>query len=545
MEYSCIGLNNLPDEILMIIFQKLNNIDVLYSFHDVNQRLNKIIYDRTFTSHLTFVKWSLDNCIDLFSSDIMFYRFCLQILPSIHDKIQRLDLDSSSIKHVLRVANYPNLDSLGLYNIDEESAQCIFNDETLSSIFKNRITTLVITIYNNNDDNYEGKILSVINTCDKIFTVFTHLTSFVLYESSYKNRVRLSFDDLLYPNFRSSILLKLIINVHSFDDCFYLLDGRFDQLHTFHVDLANTWCPDEIKNQGDLPNLKCFSLSCKLATYAYNEAILPLLYRMSNLEELGLCLTVYVNKTFIDGNHLKTKIIKQMPRLNQFTFFIRSFMDICNEMSLPSTEDIQQTLIDFPFNKIISYVDNFADRKKSQCYIYSYPFLMRYYTRITNNFPGGLFKHVRVVSLFDEQPFEHEFFLRIQKSFPFIEELSLVNHKPQNRKQSYVSNSDNQTLSLIEYFFLNKLYISKVHDDYIEQFLFDTKTYLQNNVILSVDYESLQRVTHNFTRDATRTNCAKISKLHTWGQGKCSNSLEEYFPYAKICYRLYCKTKKQ
>ncbi|CAF5037376.1 unnamed protein product [Rotaria sp. Silwood1] len=450
----------------------------------------------------------------------MFYRFCLQILPSIHDKIQRLDLDSSSIKHVLRVANYPNLDSLGLYNIDEESAQCIFNDETLSSIFKNRITTLVITIYNNNDDNYEGNILSVINTCDKIFTVFTHLTSFVLYESSYKNRVRLSFDDLLYPNFRSSILLKLIINVHSFDDCFYLLDGRFDQLHTFHVDLANTWCPDEIKNQGDLPNLKCFSLSCKLATYAYNEAILPLLYRMSNLEELGLCLT-------------------QMPRLNQFTFFIRSFMDICNEMSLPSTEDIQQTLIDFPFNKIISYVDNFADRKKSQCYIYSYPFLMRYYTRITNNFPGGLFKHVRVVSLFDEQPFEHEFFLRIQKSFPFIEELSLVNHKPQNRKQSYVSNSDNQTLSLIEYFFLNKLYISKVHDDYIEQFLFDTKTYLQNNVILSVDYESLQRVTHNFTRDATRTNCAKKSKLHLWGQRKCSNSLEEYFPYEKICYRLF------
>ncbi|CAF4204874.1 unnamed protein product [Rotaria sordida] len=537
MEYSCIGLNNLPDEILMIIFQKLKNIDVLFSFYGINQRLNKIIHDRIFTSHLTFVKWSLDNFIDLFSSDIMLNRFCLQILPSIYDKIQWLDLDSSSIKHVLHVANYPNLDSLGLYNIDKESAQCIFNDETLSSIFKNQITTLFITIYNNNDDNYEGKILSLANTCDKIFTVFTRLTTFVLYESSYKNRVRLNFNDLLYPNFRSSTLLKLIINVYSFDDCLYLLDGRFDQLHTFHVDLANVLCSDEIKNQGNLPNLKCFSLSCKRATYDYNEAILPLLHRMSNLEELGLCLTVYVHKTFIDGNHLKTKIIKQMTRLNQFTFFIRSFINIFNEMSFPSTEDIQQTFIDFPFNKIISYVDNFADRKKIQCYIYSYPFLMRYYTGITNNFPGGLFEHVRVVSLFDEQPFEHEFFLRIQKSFPFIEELFLANRKPQNRKQYYESNSNNQTLSLIEYFFLNKLDISNVHDDYIEQFLFDTKTYLQNNVILSVDYESLQRVTHNFTRDATRTNCAKISKLYLWDQGKRSNSLEEYFPYAKICYR--------
>ncbi|CAF5170267.1 unnamed protein product [Rotaria sp. Silwood1] len=99
------------------------------------------------------------------------------------------------------------------------------------------------------------------------------------------------------------------------------------------------------------------------------------------------------------------------------------------------------------------------------------------------------------MSLFDEHPFEHEFFLRIVQSFPFIEGLSLANRKPQNGKQSYKSNSDNRNLPLIEYFFLNELYISNVHDDYIEQFLFDTKTYLQNNVILYVDYESLQRVT--------------------------------------------------
>jgi hypothetical protein len=53
-------------------------------------------------------------------------RFCLQILPEIHDKIQWLDLESSSMKHVLRAANYPNLDSLALYNIDEESARSLF-----------------------------------------------------------------------------------------------------------------------------------------------------------------------------------------------------------------------------------------------------------------------------------------------------------------------------------------------------------------------------------------------------------------------------------
>ena len=60
---------------------------------------------------------------------------------------------------------------------------------------------------------------------------------------------------------------------------------------------------------------------------------------------------------------------------------------------------------------------------------------MPYYNDITNNFPGGLFEYVRVVSLFDEHPFEHEFFLRIQKSFPFMERLSVNNNKPQNRKR--------------------------------------------------------------------------------------------------------------
>lgn len=112
--------------------------------------------------------------------------------------------------------------------------------------------------------------------------------------------------------------------------------------------------------------------------------------------------------------------------------------------------------------------------------------------------------------------------------------LSLVNHKPQNRKQSYESNHNNRNVSVIEYSFLCELRIINVHDDYIEQFLFDTKMYLPNNVILQIKYESLERVTHNFTRDATRINCAKINGLVLRGESTCSDSLEQYFPYAKI-----------
>jgi hypothetical protein len=126
MEYSCIGLNDLPDEILLHIFQKLNNFDIHYSLQGFNQRLNNILHDPIFTNRLSFVKWFSHKFIDLIHCDIILARFCLQILPSIHDKIQWLDLESSSMKHVLCAANYPNLHVLGLYNINEESARCLF-----------------------------------------------------------------------------------------------------------------------------------------------------------------------------------------------------------------------------------------------------------------------------------------------------------------------------------------------------------------------------------------------------------------------------------
>jgi hypothetical protein len=127
MSNSYIGLNHLPDEILIYIFQKLDNIEVLYSLQNVNKRLNRIIHDSIFTSRLIFVQWLPHKYIDLFSSDLMLNRFCSQILPSIHQNIKCLDLESSSMKHVLCAADYPNLNSLGLYNINQESARSLLN----------------------------------------------------------------------------------------------------------------------------------------------------------------------------------------------------------------------------------------------------------------------------------------------------------------------------------------------------------------------------------------------------------------------------------
>ncbi|CAF1146365.1 unnamed protein product [Adineta steineri] len=535
MDYSYIELNALPVEILLHIFQNLNNTEILYSLHDVNQRLNQIIHHQMFTSYLTFAKWSSNDFLDLLSSDIMLNRFCLQILPSIHDKVQQLDLNSSFIKHVLCAANYPNLHSLTLHNINEKSAEYL-TDQTLLDIFKKQIRTLSITICDDYNDFHE-MTRSVAKIFDKILNVFINLTSFVLNDAWYKIRVRLTFHNPFFPNIRSSTLLKLIIRVESINDCLYLLDGRYNQLHTFHVDILGIAFQNRTINQDHLPNLKCFSLSCEDYTSCYEAGVLPLFRRMSNLEELTLCLTVYYRKEIIDGKHLKTNILKHMPQLNQFTFFIHSFFLANSLVRLSSSEDIQKTIIDFPNDNIISYMNILPQTERVQCHIYSYPFMMRYYTGISNVFPGGLFEHVRSVSLIDERPFQHEFFVRIQKSFPFMQELSLVNYEAQNQTQSFQSNGDNGNLSVIEYTSLCKLYITTAHDDYVEEFLVDTKTCLRNNIILFVDYESLQRVTHNFTRDATRNNCYKITKLHLCDRAEHCNALEKYFCNAKICFR--------
>lgn len=87
---------------------------------------------------------------------------------------------------------------------------------------------------------------SVANIFNYISNAFTRLTALVSYELSYKSLVRLNFDDALLLTFRSSTLLQLHTRVQCFEDCLHLLDGRFNQLHTFSVDVCHIHRPDEI-----------------------------------------------------------------------------------------------------------------------------------------------------------------------------------------------------------------------------------------------------------------------------------------------------------
>ncbi len=152
----------------------------------------------------------------------------------------------------------------------------------------------------------------------------------------------------------------------------------------------------------------------------------------------------YTESVTIDlGNDLKKNIIDYLLNLKKFRFNINSFISIDNQIDLTRNEDIESTFNQLGNNQIIYYVNYFPKNEMGSCNIctYSCSNTMKFYYYITNNFPGGLFKYVQKVSLFDEYPFEHEFFIRISESFPIVKNLSLTNPAPQNKNQLHQINS--------------------------------------------------------------------------------------------------------
>ncbi|CAF1464370.1 unnamed protein product [Adineta steineri] len=114
-----INLLDLPNEILFLILRKLNNVNVLYSFININnQRLNNIAQHEIFTNNLDLS--SILQSTKKISSTIL-NRFCTSILPRIDDKIQSLTIESIYMKYILNAGHYPNLTQLKILNFNQET----------------------------------------------------------------------------------------------------------------------------------------------------------------------------------------------------------------------------------------------------------------------------------------------------------------------------------------------------------------------------------------------------------------------------------------
>ncbi|CAF4692679.1 unnamed protein product [Rotaria socialis] len=96
----------------------------------------------------------------------------------------------------------------------------------------------------------------------------------------------------------------------------------------------------------------------------------------------------------------------------------------------------------------------------------------------------------------------------------------------QMSSESYVTNE----YEFIEYSHLISLNIIRVHEDYVYEFLLETRTYLPHLTELKVMYDQLKFVTMNFTSDAARRNCSKVKRLFLENSERLSKDICQYFP---------------
>jgi hypothetical protein len=109
----------LPDEILLAIFNKLNMVDVLYSLVDVNKRFNRLTLDPFYIHNLdlTVKRPLLEQTSRLDDQEIT--RICKKILPRIHHHIHKLTVPSCSIESIVNI-DYPQLQFLSLVNFEPQ-----------------------------------------------------------------------------------------------------------------------------------------------------------------------------------------------------------------------------------------------------------------------------------------------------------------------------------------------------------------------------------------------------------------------------------------
>ncbi|CAF1557365.1 unnamed protein product [Rotaria sordida] len=113
---------HLPNEILFIVFNKLNKVDVLYSLVDITQRFNQLIFDPFYIHNLNMTSMTMKSFYDrVYSIDNqVLERICKNILPRIYHKITELIVEQYSMERVLQTINYPQLYSLTLMDFSED-----------------------------------------------------------------------------------------------------------------------------------------------------------------------------------------------------------------------------------------------------------------------------------------------------------------------------------------------------------------------------------------------------------------------------------------
>ncbi|CAF3059601.1 unnamed protein product [Rotaria sp. Silwood2] len=117
----CLNILDLPNEILFFIFEKLNMVDVLYSFVGITQRFSQLVLDPFYIRKLNLTSMKMKSCFDQIYpiNNKILDKICTNILPQICDQINELILEQYSMERILHTINYPQLYSLKFMNFPE------------------------------------------------------------------------------------------------------------------------------------------------------------------------------------------------------------------------------------------------------------------------------------------------------------------------------------------------------------------------------------------------------------------------------------------
>ncbi|CAF1682706.1 unnamed protein product, partial [Rotaria magnacalcarata] len=395
-------------------------------------------------------------------------------------------------------------------------------DLILHDLFAKQITHLNINILNKIPKEYSVVrtyfFTSILSLCKRLINLnFCYFSDQDLPVSVY---------NLPPPNFTSSTLTNLKIHVEIIDDCLDLLDGSLNCLSTLIIKI--TQISSTISNTDNitkLPKLKYFSLISYNYTSYYDDLVCPLLHRMINLEELKLYLFVRrFDSIYIDGIQLHDQILIYMPRLNKFTFSIKTRVVNKNiRINLSSNENIQRSFIGKKYGQVDSYVHTRSTETKGECHIYSFPYEFEYFHDLNISFPGGMFHKVRNLMMVDTRPFEHKLFKLISQDFPFLQHLYIYNDESRKYKED--------SFPFITFPHLTLLHLQFAHVNYVELFLLKKYTHLPNLLNLYIRYESLAKITNNFTNDVVHLNFDKLKGLHILELFVGSQSFHKYFTF--------------
>ncbi|CAF0758637.1 unnamed protein product [Didymodactylos carnosus] len=266
----------LPNEIYLSIFDYLKPIDVLYSFFNINKRLNHLVRYNSPPSYLDLRNISIKA----------FEHYCLDLFPLFYSNIKSLKIDGEQFSH--QKFQYPsNIKDLTLSLTGDYYPPSLLSDEKLFN-GKCLLTTCSI-------ENYAYHLSKRLSICPTLKQLTIHLKCHA---------------DLLEIMNRLPNIQKL----HS----------------TIDYDVSSTnESPSSITLTFPFQFLTDFSYIISqrhgLVYFVTNYCLIETLIKsFSTLKYLQMYIVGCLH-TCLDGDYLKANLLKHLPLLQEFHFFFQSY----------------------------------------------------------------------------------------------------------------------------------------------------------------------------------------------------------------------------